>query len=156
MIERYLDDRISDQGRRLKLMCRAGCLPVLETIGTGMKWPVPLRSCVLCETGQTDSIPHLLVTCPAFERYRKVLKTKAARSIEGLGPDMVTWFLALPESGLCDVLLGKSVGNAKIDDFIDYLGEKVSYQSMGQKETATKSYTRRDWMAMAEKSLNNL
>ena len=50
-----------------------------------------------------------------------MLKTKAARSIEGLGPDMVTWFLALPESGLCDVLLGKSIGNAKIDDFIDVL-----------------------------------
>ena len=121
VIERYLDDRISDQGRRLKMMCRAGCLPVLATIGTGMKWPVSLRACMLCKTGQTDSILHLLVACPAFERCRKVLKTKAARSLEGIGPDKATWFHALPETDLCDVLLGKSVGNARIDDFIDVL-----------------------------------
>ena len=30
--ERYLDDRKEPLGRRLKLMCRAGCLPLLKRI----------------------------------------------------------------------------------------------------------------------------
>ena len=32
VFEKYLDDRSDGEGRRLKMWCRAGCLPVMEKI----------------------------------------------------------------------------------------------------------------------------
>ena len=118
VIERYRDDCNADQGRRLKLMCRAGCLPVLEMIGTTMEWPIAQQACILCNTGQTDTIPHFVTSCPGHAKQRKALVNKIARS---LSPEREAWFNALSATELCDVLLGKTIGNPEADDYIDVL-----------------------------------
>ena len=49
VVERYLDD-VKEMGSRLKLMCRAGCLPVLSRVA----WELDLNAVsALCVTLMT-------------------------------------------------------------------------------------------------------
>ena len=79
--EQYLDDYRDGVGRKLKMLCRAGCLSVLDKVGRETGWPDTLRTCMLCGT-EPETIKYLLVTCPTHARHRARL---VARVYEGAG-----------------------------------------------------------------------
>ena len=139
VIERYLDDRNADEGRRLKLWCRAGCLPVLETVGIGLRWPDSLQLCTLCNGGETDSISHFLAVCPYFEKRRKALKDKIFSILTKQSNTKAVWFATLPDAGVCRVLLGETVGDARIDDYIDCLTKRYIVKIWGDRKWLNRS-----------------
>ena len=69
---RYLDDRSSLQGVRLKTQLRLGCLPLMRQTARQLGWPDDGAICPLCDTAVEDT-QHFLQGCPAFSRERQVL-----------------------------------------------------------------------------------
>jgi len=65
--EPYLDDRDEPIGRRLKLMCRAGCLP--KMVIREAKLPVARGTCKMCKSGSIEDIEHLVMVCEAHSRH---------------------------------------------------------------------------------------
>ena len=51
--ERYLDDTRERLGCKLKLMCRAGCLPTLQRITQEKGLQVQFARCMMCASGTT-------------------------------------------------------------------------------------------------------
>jgi hypothetical protein len=109
--EKYLDDHDEPAGRKLKMLCRAGCLPVLDRVGQELAWPTQLRTCLMCRGGDVETIQHLVVRCQAYQGHREAMWRSVRRTgldLDGLSPEEQ-----------CDVALGKSTGKAKIDDAVD-------------------------------------
>ena len=69
---RYLDDRSSLQGVRLKTRLRLECLPLMRQTARQLGWPDDGAICPLCDTAVEDT-QHFLQGCPAFSRERQVL-----------------------------------------------------------------------------------
>ena len=75
--ERYLDETAEKTGCKLKLMCRAGCLPVLQRVMWEHKWEPDWARCMMCESGRVEDIKHFLLECEAYRRHRDRMMTKA-------------------------------------------------------------------------------
>ena len=56
VLEPYLDDRDEPVGRRLKLMCRAGCLPTLKRVAREAELPASYGTCKMCLSGRIEDI----------------------------------------------------------------------------------------------------
>ena len=54
--EPYLNDRREPVGRRLKLMCRAGCLPILKRVVREADLPACYGVCKLCSRGKWKTL----------------------------------------------------------------------------------------------------
>ena len=59
--EPYLDDRKEPVGRRLKLMCRAGCLPVMKRVVREAGLPPWQGTCKMCNSGEVADIEHMVM-----------------------------------------------------------------------------------------------
>ena len=70
VVERYLDDVKDRFGSRLKLMCRAGCLPTIARVAWELGINNSSTGCVLCDTGREEDIPHIMLHCPAHQMHR--------------------------------------------------------------------------------------
>ena len=105
--EPYLDDRKEPVGRRLKLMCRAGCLPVMKRVVREAGLPPWQGTCRMCSSGEVEDIEHMVMHCAAHARHRNKLLER------------VSFDPAVSQSDRLDVLLGKSTGVAKTDAEID-------------------------------------
>ena len=68
--EPYLDDRNEPIGRRLKLMCRAGCLPILKRVAREAKLPASHGTCKMCNSGRIEDIEHFVMDCKAYSQWR--------------------------------------------------------------------------------------
>jgi hypothetical protein len=126
--EPYLDDRNEPIGRRLKLMCRAGCLPILKRVAREAKLPAAHGTCKMCSSGSIEDIEHLVMNCDAYSRQR----SKMLESVD-FGPECQT------QSDRLDVLLGKSTGVSKTDDTTD----------MAVKRFLKKAWRARKWLVLA-------
>ena len=62
VVERYLDDVKKRLGSRLKLLCRAGCLPVLGRVA----WELDLSE----HHDEVEDVEHVLLRCPAHQHHR--------------------------------------------------------------------------------------
>jgi hypothetical protein len=62
VVERYLDDVQERLGSRLKVMCRAGCLPVMSRVACLSR---RYGKCPLCDSGEVEDVEHILLHCPA-------------------------------------------------------------------------------------------
>ena len=78
--ERYLDDRFDLKGTRLKLLCRTGCLPVMDRVGRELKppWPKECRVCYVCNEGLIEDIEHFIMACPKYIYKRNELLRRVA------------------------------------------------------------------------------
>ena len=103
--EPYLDDRKEPVGRRL--MCRAGCLPVMKRVVREAGLPPWQGTCRMCSSGEVEDIEHMVMHCAAHARHRNKLLER------------VSFDPAVSQSDRLDVLLGKSTGVAKTDAEID-------------------------------------
>jgi hypothetical protein len=126
--EPYLDDREEPVGRRLKLMCRAGCLPTLKRLAREAKMPAAHGTCKMCASGRIEDIAHFVQDCPAYATHR-------AKMLESAPPG----FDSLAQPDRLDVLLGKSAGTSKIDDKTD----------AAVKRFLKKAWRARKWLVVA-------
>ena len=105
--EPYLNDRDEPVGRRLKLMCRAGCLPILKRVVREAGLPDCHGVCKMCSSGEVEDIDHLIMSCEAHAKHRtKMLKQVPLDS-------------SLSRSEKVDILLGKCTGVPKTNTIID-------------------------------------
>jgi hypothetical protein len=132
--EPYLDDRDEPVGRRLKLMCRMGCLPTLKRVVREAELPPAHGTCQMCNSGSIEDIEHLIMNCDAYSRHRN----KMFQSVE-FNTECQT------QSDRLDVLLGKSTGTSKADDRID----------IAVKRFLKKAWRARKWLVLStNKALN--
>ena len=111
--EYYLDDRAEPVGRRLKLLCRLGCLPTMSRVVREEKLPASQARCRLCVGDAYEDVQHLILTCPAHHRHRTKMMTAVTRALdEHCGVD----FGGLPIAERMDLLLGGSTGTVNADD----------------------------------------
>ena len=81
--ESYLDDRCSLMGSRLKMLCRLGCLPLMNRVGREARppWPREYRTCASCCTGKIEDVHHFVMECPRYAVKRSALLKQAAREL---------------------------------------------------------------------------
>ena len=133
--EPYLDDRDEPIGRRLKLICRAGCLPILKRVAREAKLPAAHGTCKMCDSGDVEDLDHFVMDCAAYSKQR----SKMLESVE-FGPDCQT------QSDRLDVLLGKSTGVSKTDDRID----------LAVKRFLKKAWRARKWLVLSTRSYTEM
>ena len=132
--EPYLDDRDEPVGRRLKLMCRAGCLPTMKRVVREAELPAAHGTCKMCVSGCIEDIPHFVLDCSAYVTMRTKMLESAPPGFEGLS-----------HAGKLDALLGKSAGTSKIDDRTDAAAKRF----------LKKAWRTRKWLVLAtNKALN--
>ena len=108
VIERYLDDRLEPVGRRLKLLCRAACLPLLKRIAREEKLPQTAGTCKMCCEGVIEDLEHFIFSCVAYTKSRaKLFETTQ------LLPD------SLPPEDRLDIPLGRSTDFEETDTLVD-------------------------------------
>ena len=126
--EPYLDDRNEPIGRRLKLMCRAGCLPLGKRVAREAGLPAVHGICKMCNSGSIEDIEHFICDCEAYAQPR----AKMLESVH-FTPECLT------QSDRLDVILGRSTGSSKTDDKID----------MAVKRFLKKAWRTRKWLVLA-------
>jgi hypothetical protein len=136
--ERYLDDRVSLKGTRLKLLCRLNCLPVMDRVGREVrpKWPKHSRVCFACGLGVVEDVHHFIMDCPRYALKRATLITQVGSimsgSVCGVPAPALT---SMNSQGQCEVILGKRIGDPIAENRID---------------TVVKKYLIKAWNARAE------
>ena len=120
--EQFLDDNADVIGRKLKLMCRTGCLPTLKRVGRKEHWDDCLTQCRMCACGEIESTEHVVTECAAYARYRLALfrEVDAALHDERTALGDATCG-SMGQTDLLDLLLGRSTGIAAVDCRIDKL-----------------------------------
>lgn len=71
--ERYLDDVTERVGCKLKLMCRANCLPVLSCIAIEEEIQENMAACMMCDGNELEDIEHMILRCDAYKQHRERL-----------------------------------------------------------------------------------
>jgi hypothetical protein len=129
VVERYLDEVRDRLGGRLKLLCRAGCLPVMARVAWELGVNREQGQCLMCRQGEED-IEHVLLTCQAYSQHREKLFTSVGRSYSrgNSGANI----LEAGADRLIQVLLGASAGCKLTEDEVD---------------RATKRFLRKAWKA---------
>jgi hypothetical protein len=120
--ERYLDDRSRIKGTRLKLLCRLGCLPVMNRVGREVrpKWPKHSRVCFACGGGAVEDVHHFVMDCPRYAAKRASLIAQVGRIMSGSAYNLpVTAFEHMSSQEQCEVILGKRIGDPIAENRID-------------------------------------
>ena len=120
--ERYLDDRTNLKGTRLKMLCRLGCLPLMDRVGreASPTWPKEYRTCAMCSAGKTEDVQHFVMECPAYEAKRAALLRQTANELaKSDGALKPAAFTAMSATDQLDVLLGKRIADPAAEDRLD-------------------------------------
>ena len=144
--ERYLDDRTDLKGTRLKLLCRLGCLPIMDRVGREVhpKWAKETRTCFACNGGSVEDVRHFIMDCPSYSAQRGRMFEDVRRSMErSLGPGDGNNFDDMGSTGQYHVILGKRIGDPSVEDRID---------------RTVKTYLRKAWntRSIITTSINNV
>ena len=117
VVERYLDDVKDRLGSRLKLMCRAGCVPVMSRVVWELGLAAHHGRCPLCNTGETESIDHMLMRCPVHQAHRSKMMAHVGAVYATFNDDAE--FDASSEESQVRILLGARAGGKAGEDVID-------------------------------------
>ena len=120
--ERYLDDRTNLKGTRLKMLCRLGCLPLMDRVGREIKppWPRDLRTCAVCNTGRVEDVHHFVLECPKYEDKRVALMRQAVVEIAKSDGDLdAVEFATMQPDDQLPILLGKRFSDPATEDRLD-------------------------------------
>jgi hypothetical protein len=120
--ERYLDDRRNLKGTRLKMLCRLGCLPLMNRVGREARppWPREYRTCALCCAGKIEDVHHFVMECPRYASKRTALLKQACRELAGSkGSVNATDFANMDAKGQLAVLLGRRISDPATEDRLD-------------------------------------
>lgn len=120
--ESYLDDRSQGQDiNRLKLLSRCRALPVLSRIGRERNWPNSLCLCMNCPSGEVEDVRHFFMSCNSYEVMRAELFSRIEHmiSVQALHECDVVSFNQLDINAKFNIILGKRIGNMKVESGID-------------------------------------
>jgi hypothetical protein len=116
--ERYLDDRDDLKGTRLKMLCRVGCLPLMDRVGREQRpiWSKDSRVCLACDYGVIEDVGHFVLHCPAYSRQRMryfgIIDSLTTRTEVGALSQM-------KDTEVLPILMGKRLGLPRLEDRID-------------------------------------
>jgi hypothetical protein len=120
--ERYLDDRLNLKGTRLKMLCRLGCLPLMNRVGREAKppWPREYRTCTVCCTGKIEDVHHFVMECPRYAAKRAALLKQAVRELAGSKGDVTSiGFASMEPKDQLSVLMGRRISDPAAEDRLD-------------------------------------
>jgi hypothetical protein len=120
--ERYLDDRSNLKGTRLKMLCRLGCLPLMNRVGREAKppWPREYRTCAACCMGKIEDVHHFVMECPRYAAKRATLLRQAVRELtESNGDVNGIGFASMTAKNQLAVLLGRRISDPAAEDRLD-------------------------------------
>ena len=138
--EPYLDDRKSPSAAvRLKLLARAGALPLMDRIGRERGWPRATRVCPMCGTGEVEDTRHIVLFCPSYDAERSELdgRIEHAASHQGEFAPGASQFSDLADEERLLVVLGKRIGNAMVECGVD-LAVKMFLRDVWRKRDAVR------------------
>ena len=138
----YVDDRRYLKGTRLKMLCRLGCLPVMDRAGREAKpaWPktVMIRTCLMCKQGKIENVAHFVASCPAYATQRKRMQVQVTRALDdSAGTVAAAGFHAMDEEGQVHVLLGQRTGDPIAETRVDKHVKKVLVKAWNTRATMT-------------------
>ena len=150
VVERYLDEVRDRLGGRLKLLCRAGCLPVMARVARELGVKREQGQCMMCRQGEED-IEHVLLTCQAYSKQRKKLLISVGRSYSrgNSGANI----LEAGAERMIEVLLGARAGCKRTEDEVDRATERFLRKAWKTRRAVTaavnQEFGRMDvqWMA---------
>ena len=125
--EQYLDDNADTVGRKLKLMCRAGCLPTLKRVGREERWDEQRTQCMMCSReGAIENMEHVIISCNAYTQHRQALfrGIDAVFRSEPKNSFHNATCANMGHEALLDLLLGGSSGVAAVDHKVDRLAKR--------------------------------
>ena len=120
--ERYLDDRNNIKGTRLKMLCRLGCLPLMNRVGREAKppWPHEYRTCAACCTGKIEDVHHFVMECPRYASKRSALLRQAVRELARSKGDVTAiGFANMEAKSQLAVLLERRFSDPAAEDRLD-------------------------------------
>jgi hypothetical protein len=120
--ERYLDDRRNLKGTRLKMLCRLGCLPLMNRVAREAKppWPREYGTCAACCTGKIEDVHHFVMECPRYASKRAALLKQAVRELAGSKGDVTaSGFASMEAKDQLAVLLGRRISDPAAEDRLD-------------------------------------
>jgi hypothetical protein len=120
--ERYLDDRNNLKGTRLKMLCRLGCLPLMNRVGREAKptWPHEYRTCATCRTGKIEDVHHFVMECPHYAAKRATMLRQAVRELTKSNGEVTgIGFASMTAKNQLAVLLGRRISDPAAEDRID-------------------------------------
>jgi hypothetical protein len=133
--ERYLDDNRERLGCKLKLMCRAGCLPTLQRITQETKLPPQHAICMMCDSGQTENQEHILLECSAYAGLRARMATQVNGAF-GTGVDV---FGLGDTEMLLQLLLGRSVDCKVVEIDVDHAVKRFLKKAWRKRKKVTRA-----------------
>lgn len=125
--ERYLDDTTETLGCRLKLMCRAMCLPILKRVVSEERWDAGWAKCLMCDNGEIEDIDHLLLHCSAYSKYRKTMMDTVSSIIGHVGT-----------RERVRILLGGQAGSKHSEDIVDFAVKRFLKKAWRARKRLTK------------------
>jgi hypothetical protein len=69
----YLHDRYNITGTWVKLGLRLNTLPLMDRMASMLGWPAAGRRCPMCRSGETEDVPHFMLSCTAYQTERDEL-----------------------------------------------------------------------------------
>jgi hypothetical protein len=125
--ERYLDDRMSLKGTRLKLLCRLNCLPVMDRVGREVrpKWPKHNRVCFACGAGTVEDTHHFIMECPRYAAKRAGMSARIGLILTHAACNLTaSAFAEMNSQERCEVILGRRIGDPIAEDRIDAVAKR--------------------------------
>jgi hypothetical protein len=143
--EQYLDDRSDLKGTRLKLLCRLGCLPVMNRVGREVrpKWPKETRICLACDNGQLEDVEHFIMDCPMYDAHRQRMLAQVDSAL-GQSPAALQLedFSGMDDNKRLTILLGKRIGDPVAEDRIDRTVKRYLRKAWNARSPVTEAINR--------------
>ena len=84
-VAKYLSDCYNRRGVRLMTKFRLGYLYNMETVAKLLHWPRAGATCVMCDSGETEDVTHMLLSCPYLEGCRSRLEAELLARLPAAG-----------------------------------------------------------------------
>ena len=134
--ERYLDDVEERLGTHLKLLCRAGCLPVLRKVAVEARASQNIAVCLQCDSGEREDMEHFVFDCKAYKRHRERLMTKVTEWFRiGTGRE---WGGETRQEQM-KVLMGKRIGGRVLEDNVDHAMKRYLKKAWRERRGVTRA-----------------
>jgi len=115
--ERYFDDMRDKLGCKLKILCRAGCLPIMGRVAWDLNLGPENGRCMMCGSGETEDILHVFLSCQAYSKHRvNLFRAVTSSFARGNGGADI---LVTGQEKLLEILLGAPAGCKLTEDEVD-------------------------------------